>query len=48
MVASGSGTISVSSSIRRLAPENVFVVQVDLHYSSSSDSSFVCAYIFGV
>uniref|UniRef100_A0A2C9V9R2 Mitochondrial fission protein ELM1 n=1 Tax=Manihot esculenta TaxID=3983 RepID=A0A2C9V9R2_MANES len=28
VVASGSGTISVSSSIRRLAPENVFVVQI--------------------
>lgn len=30
MIASGRDTISVSSSIKRLAPENVFVVQVKL------------------
>lgn len=30
VVASGRDTISVASSIKRLAPENVFVVQVKL------------------
>ena len=32
VVASGRDTISVSSSIKRLAPENVFVVQVKVYY----------------
>ncbi|KAJ0088024.1 hypothetical protein Patl1_32607 [Pistacia atlantica] len=31
VVASGRDTISVASSIKRLAPENVFVIQVKLH-----------------
>lgn len=45
MVASGRDTISVASSIKRLAPENVFVVQVKLYpfdfYPLESEVAFV-------
>ena len=50
VVASGRDTISVSSSIKRLAPDTVFVVQVVLHSLSILwlkliEILFVCLFV---
>lgn len=46
MIASGRDTISVSSSIKRLAPENVFVVQVKLQVFLLDYIVLVCSFAF--